>query len=270
MLSARNLVVILAACLISGAALAQDPKPGQGGTPQGTPEAIPPATAPAVSEAVNPPLTPEKRGDVFMARKMYREAIEAYEQAPQDSAIVWNKLGIAYHQMLQLEAAMKRYRRAIRLDAKYPEAINNLGTIYYAERRYARATTCYKRAIKLAPSSASIYSNLGTAYFAQKKYKFALDAYDTALRLDPEIFEHHSTYGVLLQERTVDERAKFHYYVAKIYAKQGQNERALQYIRKALEEGFTDRKKLLQDPEFAAMRDLPEFKELLKLEPRVL
>jgi len=254
MLSARNLVVILAACLISGAALAQDPKPGQGGTPQGTPEAIPPATAPAVSEAVNPPLTPEKRGDVFMARKMYREAIEAYEQAPQDSAIVWNKLGIAYHQMLQLEAAMKRYRRAIRLDAKYPEAINNLGTIYYAERRYARATTCYKRAIKLAPSSASIYSNLGTAYFAQKKYKFALDAYDTAL----------------LQERTVDERAKFHYYVAKIYAKQGQNERALQYIRKALEEGFTDRKKLLQDPEFAAMRDLPEFKELLKLEPRVL
>jgi tetratricopeptide (TPR) repeat protein len=97
-----------------------------------------------------------------------------------------------------------------------------------------------------------------------------LDAYDTALRLDPEVFEHHSTYGVLLQERTVDERARFHYYLAKIYAKQGQQERALQYIRKALEEGFTDRKKLLQDPEFATLRDLPEFKELLKLEPRVL
>ncbi len=56
----------------------------------------------------------------------------------------------------------------------------------------------------------------------------------------------------------------------RLYAKAGQNERALQYIRKALEEGFTERKKLMEDPEFATLRDLPEFKELLALEPRVL
>jgi hypothetical protein len=58
--------------------------------------------------------------------------------------------------------------------------------------------------------------------------------------------------------------------MAKIYAGQGRRDLALQYIRKALEEGFTDRKKFLQDPEFASLRELPEFKELLKLEPRVL
>jgi len=261
MVSARNLVVLFGACLISGIALAQDTQPAVDS---------PPAAKPNVSQPANPPLSPESRGDVLMARKMYREAIESYEQAPQNSAVVWNKMGIAYHQMMQLDAAMKRYRRAIRLDAKYPEAINNLGTIYYAEKRYRQATGCYKRALKLSPDSASIYSNLGTSYFAVKKYKEASEAYDTALRLDPEVFEHHSTYGVLLQERSVDERARFHYYLAKVYAKQGQQDRALQYIRKALEEGFTDRKKLMQDPEFAAMRDLPEFKELLKLEPRVL
>ena len=56
----------------------------------------------------------------------------------------------------------------------------------------------------------------------------------------------------------------------RIYAEHGQTDLALQYIRKALEEGFTDRKKFLQDPEFASLRDLPEFKEILKLEPRVL
>ena len=144
------------------------------------------------------------------------------------------------------------------------------GTIYYAEKRYGKATSSYKRALKLAPGSASIYSNLGTAYFAEKKYKQAWEAYNTAFQLDPEVFEHRNTYGVLLQERTVEERARFHYYLAKIYAKQGQKDRALQYIRKALEEGFTDRKKMLQDPEFATLRDLPEFKELLTLEPRVL
>jgi tetratricopeptide (TPR) repeat protein len=263
MVSARNLVVLSAAWLFSGAACAQDATPAAGSQP--------PANNPTtVSEPALPPLTPEQRGDVFMARKMYREAIEVYAQAPQNSAVIWNKMGIAYHQMLQLDAAMKRYRRAMRLDAKYPEAINNLGTIYYAEKRYGRATGFYKRALKLAPDSASIYSNLGTAYFADKKYKDAAVAYDKALQLDPEIFEHHSTYGVLLQERTVNERPKFHYYLAKIYAKEGQKERALLYIRKALEEGFTDRKKLMQDPEFADMRESAEFKELLTLEPRVL
>ena len=255
MLSARNLVVLCGACLISGVVLAQDVKPALDSQSAAKPV---------------PQLTPEDRGDVYMARKMYREAIESYEQAPQDSAVVWNKLGIAYHQMMQLDAAMRRYRRAIRLDAKYPEAINNLGTIYYAEKRYSKATGSYKHALKLAPASASIYSNLGTAYFAEKKYKQAWEAYNTAFQLDPEVFEHRNTYGVLLQERTVEERARFPYYLAKIYAKQGQQDRALQYIRKALEEGFTDRKKLLQDPEFASLRDLPEFKELLKLEPRVL
>jgi tetratricopeptide (TPR) repeat protein len=260
MLSTRNLVVFCGACLISGIAFAQA---------QPVPDSQPVAK-PSVSQPVNPPLSHEARGDVYMARKMYREAIESYEEAPQDSAIIWNKVGIAYHQMMQLDAAMKRYRRAIRLDSKYPEAINNLGTIFYAEKRYGKAATCYKRALKLAPASASIYSNLGTAYFGEKKYKEAWEAYNTAFQLDPEVFEHRNTYGVLLQERTVEERAKFHYYLAKIYAKQGQNDRALQYIRKALEEGFTDRKKFLQDPEFATMRDLPEFKELLKMEPRVL
>jgi len=265
MLSARNLIVLFGACLswvtVSATAFGQDPKPAFDSEP---------AAKPSVSGAAGAQLKPEDRGDVYMARKMYREAIETYALAPQDSAIVWNKVGIAYHQMMQLDAAMKRYQRAIRLDDKYPEAINNLGTIYYAEKRYGKAASYYKRALKLAPASASIYSNLGTAYFAEKKYKDARRAYDTALRLDPEVFEHHNTYGVLLQERTVDERAKYHYYLAGIYAEHGQTDLALQYIRKALEEGFTDRKKFLQDPEFASLRDMPEFKEIHKLEPRVL
>jgi len=74
----------------------------------------------------------------------------------------------------------------------------------------------------------------------------------------------------VLQERSVEDRAKFHYYLAKTYAKAGQNERALMYIRKSLEEGFKERKKFEEDPEFAGLRELPEFKQLLAMEPRVL
>jgi tetratricopeptide (TPR) repeat protein len=215
-------------------------------------------------------LTPEKRADILMARKMYREAIETYKEEPQDSAIIWNKIGIAYHQMLQLNVAQKYYERSARLDSNYPEAINNLGTIHYAKRNYRRAIKLYNRALKLSPNSASIHSNLGTAYFARKNYKKASECYQQALALDPEVFEHRNSWGVLLQERSVEERAKFHYYLAKTYAKAGMNDRALLYIRKALEEGFGERKKLMEDPEFVALRKLPEFQELLAMEPRVL
>jgi tetratricopeptide (TPR) repeat protein len=224
---------------------------------------------PARTEA-RPPLTPEMRGDILMARKHYREAVEAYSEEKQLTATLINKIGIGYHQMLELDMARKQYERAIKADPKYAEAINNLGTVYYAKKNFRRAISQYKKALKLNPESASIYSNLGTAHFARKKYKDAAEAYDKALSLDPEVFERRSTHGILLQERSVQERAKFHFYMAKTYAKAGAVERALLYIRKALEEGFKERAKFKEDPEFAKLQELPEFQQLMALEPRVL
>jgi tetratricopeptide (TPR) repeat protein len=228
------------------------------------------AFAQVAAQAPNPPLSVESRGDIFMARKMYREAIDVFREDQSKNPVILNKIGIAYHQMQQLDNARKYYQQAIRLKPDYAEAINNLGTVYYAQRSFSRAIRYYRKALKYAPNSASIYSNLGTAYFARKKYKEAMETYQTALKLDPNVFENHGSYGVLLEERNVEERAKFHFNMAKLYAQAGRNELALQYLRKALEEGFKDKKKIAEDPDFQAMRDLPEFKELLALEPRVL
>ena len=215
-------------------------------------------------------LTPEARGDVYMARKMYREAIDSYRQAPADSPITWNKIGIAYHQLLEMKTAEKNYQHALKLDPKYSEAVNNLGTIYYANKRYGAAIRRYNAALKLKPDTASYYSNLGTAYFARKDYKKAALAYQTAVHLDPDIFENHSTFGTTLQERSVSEFAAFHYYLARTYAKAGQKDRALLYIRKSLEEGFKDRQLFMEEPEFATLRETQEFKDLMTLQPRVL
>ncbi len=218
-------------------------------------------------------VTPELRGDIFMARKQYREAIEAFKQGPPKDPVLRNKTGIAYHQMLQLDLALKSYQDAVRLKKDYQEAINNIGTIYYARKSFRRSITYYERALKAAPQStrsAAIYNNLGTAFFARKEYQKAADAFQTALSIDPDVFEHSSSYGVMLEERNVQERAKYHYYLAKLYAKNGRNELALQYLRKSLEEGFKERKQLQTDPEFASLRDTKEFKDLLALEPRVL
>ena len=215
-------------------------------------------------------LTPEVRGDILMARKMYREAIEKYREGAANSAVLANKIGIAYHQVLDLDSAKKNYERAIKLNPNYAEAINNLGTIQYARKSYRRAIAEYNKALRITPESASILSNLGTAYFARKNYELAFATYQKALQIDPEVFEHRNTHGVLLQERSVDERAKFHYYLAKTYAKAGMIDRALLYIRKALEEGFKERDKFRQEPEFAVLHDNPEFKQLMAADQKVL
>ncbi len=263
MSSKTFLLIAISAFLCLSIAWAQTPAAAP--EPQ-EPGVIPLAPPPSVPSE---PMTPEKRGDIYMARKMHREAIEQYEHCPQ-TALILNKLGIAYHQMNNLDTAKKFYERSLRKDKTYPEAVNNLGTIYYARRSYRRAVNQYQKALKLSPNSASIHSNLGTAYFARKKYKEAAEAYQHALQLDPDVFEHKSSQGVLIQERSVEERAKFHYYLAKVYAKAGSADRAMLYIRKSLEEGFKDRQKYIEEPEFAPLQELAEFKELMAAEPRVL
>jgi tetratricopeptide (TPR) repeat protein len=263
----RPLAIAIAASLITGMAFAQTGNP----IVDSSRTSVAPAKADKPEEKTE--ITPELRGDIFMARKQYREAIEAFHEGSPKNPVLCNKTGIAYHQMMQLDSALKSYQQAVRLKKDYLEAINNIGTVYYARKNYRRSITYYQRAIKLAPQqsrAASIYSNLGTALFARKQYKDAADAFQTAMTLDPDVFEHNSTFGVMLEERNVQERAKYHYYVAKLYAKNGRNELALQYLRKALEEGFKERKQLEKDPEFAALRDTKEFQDLLALEPRVL
>lgn len=232
-----------------------------------TPTASP---ASGLTPQPKPDLSPEMRGDIYMARKMYREAVEMYGKMPEDSHVAWNKKGIAYHQLGQMGLARKSYERSVKLNPKYAEAINNLGTVAYAQKNYRRATNQYRKALVITPESASIHSNLGTALFARKKYEEAIVEYQKALELDPNVFEHRGSQGTVLQERTVEERAKFHYELARVYAKTGQSERALQYLRKALEEGYKDRDKIAGESAFADLKENPEFQAILKTEFRAL
>jgi tetratricopeptide (TPR) repeat protein len=221
-------------------------------------------------------LTPEQMGDVYMARKMYREAIDSYRDGEKaatvtrDKAILEDKIGIAWHQLGDLNAALKSYQRASKLDPKYADALNNIGTIYYAAKRYGRAISTYRKALTIAPESAPVWSNLGTAYYARRKFAEMADAYAKALSIDPTVFEARNGPGTQMQDRAVEDKARYHFEMAKIYAKAGKNDLALQFLRKSLEEGFKDREKLTKEPEFAALRETPEFKDLLTLEPRVL
>jgi tetratricopeptide (TPR) repeat protein len=211
-------------------------------------------------------LTQEELADILMARKEYREAAFSYKKLAEENPrnpVYWNKLGIALHQQSELSGALKFYQRAVKVNPHYADAQNNIGTIWYQRKKYGKAVRAYERAIKLRSDMAVLYSNLGYAYFGEKKYEESIASFRHALALDPQLFEHSSRGGSLLQDRSVSDRGRFYFLLAKSFAEAGNFERSLVYLRKAKEEGFASMNDVKTDPSFSAVLKLPETQEIL-------
>ena len=212
----------------------------------------------------------EQQGDELRAQKAYLDSLDyfraALAKAP-DSASVRNKIGIVELLLQRYREAAKNLEAAIKKDRKFAEAYNNLGVVDYERRKYGAAIRQYKKALELAPDSASFYSNLGAAYFARKEFERASEAYTQAVRLDPLIFEHTSHTGIAAQMASPEDRAHYDYVLAKLYAKMGDSDHSLQYLRKALEDGYKGVNAALTDPEFAELRKDTRFTDLMKARP---
>ncbi len=228
--------------------------------------ALTPDSPPTVPEVAplptTTPLSPQTEGDLLMAHRRYAAALEAYQRDPEKSAVLWNKIGVAYHHLFALEQARKYYQMALAMKPNYPEALNNLAAVYHGEHEYKQAEHTYKLALKYAPSSAITYCNLGTSYFAQEKYKPGMQAYHKAMAINPHIFDAGQS-QIVEETSTRRQLVAVNYYLAKTYATEGKTEEALGYLRKALQAGFRDRKQLMKDKEFASLRTTPEFHQLM-------
>jgi tetratricopeptide (TPR) repeat protein len=233
--------------------------------------------APAqVSTAAPPPavreLTQEETGDLYMARKQYYEASQTYKQLTEKdphNAVYLNKLGISLHQQQALSLALKYYERALKVDPKYADAENNIGTIWYQRKRYGKAIRAYERAIKIRDDMPVLYSNLGYAYFGEKKYEESIAAFRMALAKDPQFFERGaSRSGSLLQDRSVSDRGRFYFLLAKSFAESGNYERAILYLRKAKDEGYASfADDIKKDKAFSTLLKTQEVQDLLAPKP---
>jgi len=207
-------------------------------------------------------MTPEQQADLHMARKRYQAAIQAYSQLQPKTAEIWNKLGIANQQMLIMDEARRCYEASLKLNPKNPDVLNNLGSLYYNFKDYGLAERYYRKALKFSPKSSLIYKNLGTALLAEDKLKKGWECYQTAMKLDPLIFERTSQYKVGGPTPS-QKRGAMNYFLAVSYLRIGNVDRAVDYLRMAIDQGYTDRKKVMGDKEFAVLRGQPAFEQLL-------
>lgn len=228
--------------------------------PAESPAAPQPSAVPAAVPLPTP--TPEGTGDSMMARRRYQAAIEAYKQVQKPSATVWNKMGIAYQMLFNLQDATRCYQTSLKLDPKSVNVLNNMGTVYDSLKQYSKAVKLYRKALKIDPASALVLKNLGTDLMAQHKYQKGWEVYKSALAVDPQIFDR-STGPRVENPSSVQERGAMNYYMAKGCVRAGNNDRAIEYLRSALNEGFTSPKKIADDREFAVLHGVPAFDRLI-------
>jgi tetratricopeptide (TPR) repeat protein len=225
------------------------------------------------AEAPSPNATVEQlesRADELRGEKAYFDAVDYYMAAlakDPKNARIYNKAGIAELQMHHFKQSSRYFEHAIRLDHDFADAYNNLGVVRYEERKYGPAVKEYQLAIKLKASMASYYSNLGAVYYTQKQWDRAAAAYGHALQLDPGIFERTSKAGVSAQLTSPAERAHFDFLMAKLFARQNDRDRSLEYLRRALEDGYKGINEVYKDPDFAALRSDARFGQLMAAKP---
>jgi tetratricopeptide (TPR) repeat protein len=270
----------LLALLLCPAAAQQAPVPAQ---------PLPARVGPPPKDASAEEL--ESQGDKLRAAKAFADALDYYRAALKHAtAGLWNKIGITEIQMGRYKDARKSFDHAIKLDRNFAEAYNNRGALYYilgsqkqmesshpgrdlprgARKNYRKAVTEYAKAVQLNGTVATYHSNLGTAYFALREFPAAANEYYAALLLDPNVFERHPSSGIAAQLSSPEDRAHYSFVLARMYAKIGNLDRALEYLRRAMEDGYQDIDAVYKDQEFATLRKDPRFTELMNRKPQAI
>jgi tetratricopeptide (TPR) repeat protein len=212
----------------------------------------------------------ETNADVARARKDYPLAIEYFQAAlkkDRKSAKLYNKLGLAQLKNNELVAARLSFQNAVKFNSKFADAVNNIGAVAYMQKNYGSAAKQFKKAVALDETRAPFHVNLGAAWFGQKKLERALAEYTRALELDPDALRLESKAGITAQIASPEERARYSYMLAKIYAKRGDVEGCLQCLRKAKEDGYHDLANVYKDEDVSAMRANPRLHEVVAPPP---
>jgi tetratricopeptide (TPR) repeat protein len=139
-----------------------------------------------------------------------------------------------------------------------------------ALKNYRKAMSEYRKALAIREDNASYHSNLGTAYFALREFPAAINEYGRAMQIDPDIFEHRSQSGIAAHMSSPEDRAFYSFVLARIYANAGDLDRSLEYLRKAMEDGYKEIDSVYKDQEFAMLRKDPRFAELMSSKPVVI
>ena len=183
----------------------------------------------------------ETAADVLRARRLPEDALDYYRYALArggNRVRLMNRIGVTELELHQATAARMSFKQVVAASPKDAEGWNNLGAAEYVERNFTSAIYDYRKAVKLSKTNAIFHSNLGTAYFERKDFEGARTQFETAVKLDPQVFQRGGWGGVDAHVMSPEDRGRFCFEMAKLEARQHDDDAVLLWLARATEAGF--------------------------------
>jgi tetratricopeptide (TPR) repeat protein len=208
----------------------------------------------------------ELKGDLARIHEQFTEATGYYKEAIRATpgeAKLYNKLGISYLQLREYGQARKSFGQAVKHDPLFANAYNNLGATECLAKKYSPAIRSLKKALELDETNAPAHLNMAEAWAGLGQMDRAMTEYARALELNADILSG-SADGVQVRVSTPEQRGRVDYMIAMAYARRGNTEGALEYLRRARDEHFSGLSKVYEEKTFAVLWGDPQLEKIVK------
>ncbi|MBL8208347.1 MAG: tetratricopeptide repeat protein [Blastocatellia bacterium] len=195
-----------------------------------------------------------KRGVAFSEMGNLQQAIAEHEQALE----IDPKYTLAHINLIQLfgragqpAKAEEHYRSAIKIDPNHADSHYNYGVLLTGQERFTEATQAFQRSLQLNPFNAEAHHNYAVMVEREGRLEEAALHYQKAIENNPNHRLSHFHLGRILvhQEKLAEaithfqltltpedaDTPRFTYALGATYARTGEKQKALEYLRLALQ-----------------------------------
>ena len=134
------------------------------------------------------------------------ESSKMLEKFP-NSINLYNIAGVSNAGLMQFDAAIDCYRKALKIKPDYFQAYNNMGNVLKDKDDQEAAIDCYRKAIKIKPDYFQAYNNMGNVLKDINNPEAAIDCYRKALKMKPDYANCYKNMGIALQDKDDPEAA---------------------------------------------------------------
>lgn len=234
-----------------------------------------------------------KLGDECFLKKEYAKAIEFYKKGERvqgyNPYLHYNWAACLYA-LGKYEESIPRFKKAITIKHDFADAFCNWGLALINVGHPEQSIKQFKRAAKISPNDPKIYFNWGIALEKLNNIEEAVQLYQKVINLTPTTFvngnetadrNHIMALNQLalydLKKEDYKESAKKYqqlvkldpnfapgyYNLAIVFARLNKPDMAVKSLKKAVLNDPKAAQRIKDEPAFATLASLPEFKELL-------